>query len=656
MLFFQKSLSVMRFMRNILCMAIIMVSTPAALGEEPPFTINAEVDFNKVGMGEPVRYTVKVNGTTQDIPSPQLPEFPGFRIQGYLPTSQNIYHSGTTLTVSKEAGAILLPEKTGALTIPPATVTYEGSTYKSNSIQIEALEEADGIFPNSLSDKGIVSATTDNSQVNKWLKGKLFLMADVSPQEAYIGEPVTLTYYLYIKNVRIGSPKFILPEPQYSEFIKQVLKEPEQLRLRRVEVENSLYNVAVLRSLALIPTRAGEFSLEPLRMACNVALPEHLQQQRRSRRDRFFGNDPFDSFFDDPFFSSPFGSNVIQAVMSSQPVSVRVKQLPTPVPQDFSGTVGVYTLDSKVDRTKAREDELVTLRLKFTGSGYVESIAEPNLENVQDFEVYSSKSKSNIITSGNELVGEKEFEFVLRSKRPGTLTIPSVKYIVFNPEKEAYETLASVQKTIQVTAVENKQPLVVSGSPAEQSTSQKQDSDKETIVTICEDINYIHTGTAQALKSSGYIFNSPLALWLNLFPALAVLGAFLIGRRRERLAADTTLARKMYAKGVAAKRLKDAGSAVRNNDPDTFFAELSRALRGYIADKTGKPAVSLTIYDAVAELETHGVDEETCAGVEVILETCDTARYAAGESSEEEMQLLYQRAAHIINSLQKQLR
>lgn len=622
-----------------------------------PFTITAEVDHDKITLSESVKYTVKVSGTTQNLPAPELPDFPGFIVLQYLPTSTQIFQTMGTFEVSRVTGAVLKPTSVGKFTIPPASVMYQGKIYKSNSVTIEVVKESSDLIPPSLANLGIISASTDEPALNKWLTGKLFLLAEVSPTEPYIGQPVILSYYLYDDGVQIADPRFLLPEPQYKDFIKQAIKEPGGLEFTRKNVDGRLYDVALVQSIALIPTKTGDFSLDPLRMSCKVVIPSHLRSRQPSRPRSFFDDEFFDSFFNDPFFSSPFDRNSVSAVLVSQPVTIKVNPLPEPAPPDFSGTVGNYTLETSVDRTSAREDELITLKIKFTGTGYVDSIAEPKLASTPDFEVYSSKSKSKTTPVAGTLAGEKEFEFVLRPKRPGKLTVQLMDYVIFNPDKNQYERLTAEPIQLQIAAVKKEQPLLIAEAKKEaRPGSVNPSGEQETVVTIGKDINYIHTGELKALRKAGYIFMSRAVLLLQLIPALAVAIAFIISQRQQRLAADRGLARKVYARGVASRRLRLAKKSLNNRNPDEFFAEVSKAMRGFIADKLNKPTASLTVDEAIEELQKRSVPEEICQQIKEILERCDVARYTSINPAPEEMNNLFQQCTHIINSLEKLLK
>ena len=184
------------------------------------------------------------------------------------------------------------------------------------------------------------------------------------------------------------------------------------------------------------------------------------------------------------------------------------------------------------------------------------------------------------------------------------------------------------------------------------------DDTDESIVTICEDINYIHT-TGLGKPASAryqYAFSNPLVMWLQVLPALSVLLALFISQRQQRLAADTGLARKIQARGIAGRRLKKAKLVLKENNADSYYAELSSALRGYIADKCNKPAAGLTIEEVDLELGKRSIDIDTRQQIRDILEQCDAGRYAPAEATSKEMHALYDKCANLINALNKNLR
>jgi hypothetical protein len=259
---------------------------------------------------------------------------------------------------------------------------------------------------------------------------------------------------------------------------------------------------------------------------------------------------------------------------------------------------------------------------------------------------------------GGVVGGEKEFEFVLRPKRPGTLTVPPIDYVVFNPDNEQYQSLSTEPVELAITAVKKEKPLVIASADGSQGGVVVTDKPDERIVTIAKDINYIHTSGLGKPASARYeyIFRNPLVIWLQIIPALGVLLALFISQRQQRLAADAGLARKIQARGIAGRRLKKAKQVLRENNADSYYSELSSALRGYIADKCNRPAAGLTIEGVDMELEKRSIDLDTRQQIRDILEQCDAGRYAPAESTSKEMHTLYEKCANLINTLNKKLR
>ena len=106
------------------------------------------------------------------------------------------------------------------------------------------------------------------------------------------------------------------------------------------------------------------------------------------------------------------------------------------------------------------------------------------------------------------------------------------------------------------------------------------------------------------------------------------------------------------ANRVAAKRLRAARRLMSAHQSEQFYAELSRALWGYISDKLGIPASQL-LRDNIAErLGAYGVSSEATAEIISILDDCEMARFTPGSSSDEALSNLYDKAVTAIKSVE----
>ena len=100
-----------------------------------------------------------------------------------------------------------------------------------------------------------------------------------------------------------------------------------------------------------------------------------------------------------------------------------------------------------------------------------------------------------------------------------------------------------------------------------------------------------------------------------------------------RLNANIALMRTKRANKVAKGRLKKAEQYLKVHDKENFYNEMLRALWGYFSDKLSIPVANLTKSNIGTELSAYGVDELLIDKFVGILDSCEFARYAPGETS-----------------------
>jgi hypothetical protein len=84
---------------------------------------------------------------------------------------------------------------------------------------------------------------------------------------------------------------------------------------------------------------------------------------------------------------------------------------------------------------------------------------------------------------------------------------------------------------------------------------------------------------------------------------------------------------------------------------EEFYAELSRALWGYVSDKLGI-APSQLMRDNISEkLSEIGASEDTIKGIIDVLDECEMARFTP-EHSDEEIANLYDKTVATIKSME----
>ena len=179
-------------------------------------------------------------------------------------------------------------------------------------------------------------------------------------------------------------------------------------------------------------------------------------------------------------------------------------------------------------------------------------------------------------------------------------------------------------------------------------------SNQEDIKYLGSDVRHIMTGNAH-LKPTRTVFFGSSAYFVALL-ALLVLFIILLFvlKKREQLTKDTAANRNRKADKVAKGRLKNAYQFMRTKDQEKFYVELSQALWGYIADKTGIERSKLSM-DTVSEtMKNKNVPDELTQQFVDTLNSCEFARFAPG-SAEEKMDDLYQRGIDVISKAEKVL-
>lgn len=602
----------------------------------------ASVNETNITLTDQVTYILTVKGQSQSMPNPQFPDFAGFKYQILNSRSQSMQIINSDISVTFTYQALLMPTAEGKFTINPASITVNGKTVKSNPITITVSKQpaAQSGAPVEIEGQGVISAKTGKSEIDSQLKDKLFLLPVVSNKKPYIGEPITIDYYIYNQGFALASGPQMDQIPEFNNFIKEITFEPKDWQKSASEkvLNGKRFQVYKILGAVLIAVKSDKLTIDPFRLGLD------LQTQGR-RRTSIFGNDPFDDF------DSFFGGSRISVNLPIMPIEIDVQPLPTDgKPPNFSGTVGSYKLDSQIDQTKITQDQALTLKMTFSGEGDIEAIVEPKLPELKDFTVYDVQKSSKKEPGGSTISGEKKFEFILKPAKYGALLIPEIEYSIFNPKTKKYETLKSKPFTVDVEKGAKIAPPVVVSAPQNFIPGESQPRIETTSA-----INYIKTKLNIEKTRSAPLFKSPVFIIFQLLPLLIFIASFIYRQQRELVESDVARTRKRKARGEAARRLRQASAHQKENN-DRFFAEISKAVYGFLADNFNQPAAGITHEVIRTTLEERNIETALINDALKLLEDADALRYTPAEVSAEEREKFMKRAEDIIDALSKTLK
>ena len=445
----------------------------------------------------------------------------------------------------------------------------------------------------------------------------LFIVAEVGKTRVYQNEPIEVSYRLF---TRVNVTSYTLVDLGESEgFWVEEVPGPQSPEVEQRVRGGQPYTTAVVRRVVLFPAGSGTKTIEPLSVEVSV----QVRRQARSIFDDFFG-----------------GGSQVPAVIVSNPVEVEV--LPLPVagrPQSFTGLVGRLNVSASIDRSSVETNDAVTLELIVEGEGNLRGLAAPIIDFPGDFEVFPPEVTETIDRAGSRIRGSRAYTYVLIPRSPGEKSIPPVEMSYFDAESGLYATSASEPLRLEVTGD------AIIGVPI----------GRAGVETLREDIRFIRIGPPSLGALGGSLADAPEFWIVALLPLVALLGALGLRTHWDRLEGDVAYARGRRAGRVAKKRLGEARRVMAQGDARAFYAEVERALRGFLADKLNVAEAGFMSEFAEAELRRRGVPVVATKKYFGCLSECDRARFAPPSSSAEERSEFFDRAVDAMASVQEGL-
>lgn len=141
---------------------------------------------------------------------------------------------------------------------------------------------------------------------------------------------------------------------------------------------------------------------------------------------------------------------------TSNAVRLEVLPLPEPTPQNFSGAVGQFRLETVLMPPESVLGEPLTLQLTVTGEGNLEQVPAPPLNLPDQWRVFENEATARLDSNiAGLLLWSRQYEYFLIPPRAGTVQIMPVAFHYFDPVEEQYETLSGPEYTVNVLAGED---------------------------------------------------------------------------------------------------------------------------------------------------------------------------------------------------------
>ena len=586
------------------CTALALLVTSASARAE--IELSQSVDQTEVGLDDTFRLTVSVSNAP-DSARLQFPVGSDFDVLSKSESSHMSYQLGgggpASITRTHKYMLLMRANRAGTITIPPTVMTIGDRTFKTEPVQITVKR---GHVQNPRAQRGSQSPPDpfrrfrfpglpgfDDEQDDfpevdvPRSDSDLFLRSSLDRDEIFVGDQVTLSVYIFSR-VDLSSVDAV-NLPKTDGFWSEDLESPSQLSGEQKVLNGVPYRAYLLKRRALFPMKPGSIAIGPAEADITTGF---LFAGRRLHRT---GNE----------------------------LSLKVKPLPPGAPSGFTAAnVGRWRLSAEISQPQVQLGQPVTVKVSLEGRGNLKNTVLPAIVGPSSVRIYDPTVTDKPSTNKGKVGGRRVQEYLLMPQQTGTLTLPGLTFLFFNPESGRYESSKTEPIELTVTGSEGAKLLASGASGSVDSGAAK---------------NVLAAGGLRPIRHEAHFAAPGQPIWRKPFfvPALlAPIGAWLAlalaGFVRARLSNEDETSLKKKRARAARRRLAAAEKLKETGNPAEFYAEIERALVQFLEAKLSVPVVGLTRDSLEARMTAAGVPERCRKQVMLVLEMCEVARFAPG--------------------------
>ena len=302
---------------------------PMLLTAQSEISFLASTDADRVVPGQV--FTVSYQLSNIDVDQFLPPGFSNFEIISGPNRSSQISIVNGQRSMSFTYSYQLIAERAGQFTLPPAKAKTEKGILVSNQLEIE-------VVPASAQPSG--KEDTD-----------FFIRLETSADTAYVGQQVLLDYVLYTR-VNIENVYTLKDAELEGLYHTTINRFPSAVT--QSSVNGQAYTRQVLKRLAVYPQKSGSYTLGPVILRLDIS--------------EGTSNSPF-SFF----------RNVVKKEATAPVKVLEVQAIPTPVALGFSGGVGDFSLQARIQDQETEVGSAVELEVRVEGNGDPNVLDAPQL-------------------------------------------------------------------------------------------------------------------------------------------------------------------------------------------------------------------------------------------------------------------------------------
>lgn len=605
--------------------ALLVLAVPAYAQE---VNVQASVSETTIGTEEAVTYSIVVQGVAAgDVTAPRPPEAEGLALLQSAPSTQqsvSIVNGRMSQSVTYKWAYRAAGE--GNAVINGTTVQVKGKNYNTQPIGVSVVPQSERpqrqarrrspLDPFGAFRQPPASPSSNEPAAPQIGKNDIFIRALPSARRVVRNQQVNIEYHLYFREGMQLRQSRLADSWDAEGFWREEL-DVQRRPVPKTVVENGLrYNTIVLKRVAVFPTHNGTLTVDPLKIEAEAYVPMR-------------NVDPFDQFFS-------FRQRYEPVEVASPSVRIEVLPIADDAPASFTGAVGSFQLEARVDAEEVEVGETVQVELKLSGTGNIATVELPTFEPPGVFEQYDPQISTSIDRTGNRIRGSKTLTYVLVPRSNGTFQIPEIEMSFYNPARGRFETIRPRPSSVKVTGTPTAPVAALrtsSGLPVD---------DIAGLLAVPADWKKLDV---KPIHQRGWVYG------LLLLPLLVLGGFYAQHRYQAKLAGDVMFARGKRAHPVARKHLKKAEELLARQDARAFYEEIERALLSFVGNRLNVAETGMTHQQLDALLSYKDVDAGIRQQLIGLLQECDRVRFAPILPDQAEMNTACDRVSTLIVQL-----
>lgn len=527
--------------------------------------------------------------------SMKLPDFGGLHQLGESKINSFQFSNGNAIN-QNGIEIILVADREGEYVIKPASIVLNGKTYRTETIRITVKQGLKSQIPS-----------------GQHLQGA-FLTAEVSESNPFLNQEIVLVVKAFARDYSLMNRMRNYQEPDFNDLVVKAVSEKVSDHEKQVLINGTTFISKEIARYILFPQKAGTITIAPF--AVDVLISGYYASETH--------------------------------MLSSDAISLKVRDLPSGKPKNFSGAVGNYSMNASISKKEMKANESVNLEVEIIGSGNLSTLKMPQIEVPQYIEKYAPKKREAFEARPTGLKGKLVENSILVPQYGGEYKIGPVEFTYFNPESEKYVKLNSKTFILKVNgpSVPEKDTLTILENDliADQATADSTSLLKTILPT--RKITQVKDQVVETVSVQNNWFWAILAL-----TALGLVG-FLFTRKKKNSTKELTpkQSEKVFQNSIKEKLNQLNSWQLKGNQ--TSFLSLQEEILTDIGMHFSNTSLADFTEDEVAAKLKENFGELANQWKEFLIR-CKQSKYAFGDSKSN-LNDKYQDTVSIWKSFQKQ--